>query len=424
MPKEYHPRVLSLAHNSNLAGHLGVRKTYQRVLRNFFWPGLKTDVARYCWSCHTCQVVGKPNQPVPPVPLQPIPVLGEPFDRVLLDCVGPLPKTKSEHQYILTIMCAATRYPEAIPLHTLKAKPVIKGLTSFFSTFGLPKTIQTDQGTNFMSRVFAQVMTKLKVKHIKSGPYHPESQGTLERFHQTLKSMLRKFCLETSKDCDEGLPLLLFAVRETPQESLGFSPCDLVFGHTMRGPLQLLKEKWLSETSKPEHNVLDYVSTFHERLHHACQMARENLSQAQSEMKHCCDKKSVLRVFQPGEKVLVLLPLLGSSLHAQFSGPYMVKWRVSNTDYVIQTPDRKRKSKVCHVNMLKCYHFRESSPQHTTAALVGPVVAAADAPHYCSAGDGLVEKTGLLPMARLKNSEVLSPFCLICLTVLVQILSV
>lgn len=68
-------------------------------------------------------------------------------------------------------------------------------------------------------------MTELKIKHIKSSSYHPESRGALERFHQTLKSMLRKFCLETNKEWDEGLPLLLFAVRETPQESLGFSPC-------------------------------------------------------------------------------------------------------------------------------------------------------------------------------------------------------
>ena len=139
VPKDYRPHVLSLAHDSSLAGHLGVKKTYHRVLRNFFWPGLKSDVVKYCRTCHTCQIVGKPNQPVPPAPLHPIPVLGEPFERVLIDCVGPLPKTKSGHQYILTVMCAATRYPEAIPLRTLKAKPVVKALTKFFPLLGCLK---------------------------------------------------------------------------------------------------------------------------------------------------------------------------------------------------------------------------------------------------------------------------------------------
>ena len=90
VPKDYRPHVLSLAHDSSLAGHLGVKKTYHRVFRNFFWPGLKTGVVKYCRTCHTCQIVGKPNQPVPPAPLHPIPVLGEPFERVLIDCVGPL----------------------------------------------------------------------------------------------------------------------------------------------------------------------------------------------------------------------------------------------------------------------------------------------------------------------------------------------
>lgn len=159
-----------------------------------------------------------------------------------MDCVGPLPRTKSGNQYVLTMMCASTRYPEAVPLHTIKAKAVLKALVKFFSTFGLPKFVQSDQGTNFMSTVFSQVMAELKVNHQKSSLYHPESQGALERFHQTLKSMLRKFCLELTRDWDEGLPLLLFAVRETTQESLGFSPADLVFGHTVRGPLRLLSD--------------------------------------------------------------------------------------------------------------------------------------------------------------------------------------
>lgn len=141
----------------------GLKKTYDRVLRYFFWPGLKSDVACYCQSCHVCQVSGKPNQVIPPAPLHPIPAIGEPFEHVIVDCVGPLPKTKAGYQYVLTIMCAATRFPEAIPLRSLRAKAVVKALVQFFSTFGLPKYIQTDQGSNFLSGVFAQVMTELSV---------------------------------------------------------------------------------------------------------------------------------------------------------------------------------------------------------------------------------------------------------------------
>ena len=246
VPQQFCPQVLGLAHDHSMSGHLGIRKTYSRILRYFFWPGLKSDVVRFCRSCHTCQVAGKPNQVIPVAPLKPIPAVGEPFEHVIVDCVGPLPKTKSGNQYILTVMCAATRYPEAVPLRSLKARAIVKALVKFFSTFGLPRRVQSDQGSNFISRVFAQVMSELNVKHHTSSAYHPESQGALERFLQTLKSMLRKYCTETNREWDEGLPLLLFAIRETLQESLGFSPADLVFGHTVRGPLRLLREKFLS----------------------------------------------------------------------------------------------------------------------------------------------------------------------------------
>lgn len=153
VPVSFRDKVLSLAHDYHFAGHLGVNKTTDRILRHFFWPGIKKDVVRYC---RVCQVTGKPNQVIPPAPLQPIPVTSEPFEYIILDCVGPLPRTKSGNQWLLTIMCSLTRFPEAIPLRKITAPIIIKALMVFFSFFGLPKTIQTDRGTNFMSRVFAQ----------------------------------------------------------------------------------------------------------------------------------------------------------------------------------------------------------------------------------------------------------------------------
>lgn len=214
IPECYRQQVLSLAHDHNLSGHLGIKKTYHRVLRHFFWPCLKAGVIQYCRTCRTCQLMGKPNQTIPSAPLVPIPVVDEPFEHVIVDCVGPLPKTRSGNQFLLTVMCSATRFPEAIPLRKITAPVVVKALVKFFSTFGLPKVVQTDQGTNFLSKLFSQVLTTLNISHRIASAYHPESQDALERFHQTLKAMLRKYCLDTGKDWDEGVPLVLFAVRE------------------------------------------------------------------------------------------------------------------------------------------------------------------------------------------------------------------
>ena len=106
---------------------------------------MRKDVVEFCRSCHTCQVVGKPNQTLPKAPLQPIPAFEEPFSRVIIDCVGPLPKTKSGNQYLLTVMCASTRFPEAIPLRNISAKTIVKALIKFFTLVGLPKSIQSDR---------------------------------------------------------------------------------------------------------------------------------------------------------------------------------------------------------------------------------------------------------------------------------------
>ena len=398
VPAEYRTHVLSVAHESDWSGHLGVNKTYQLLLKHFFWPGIKGDVVKYCRSCHVCQLVGKPNQVVPPAPLHPIPVVGEAFDRVIVDCVGPLPRTKSGNEYLLTIMCAATRFPEAIPMRKITASSVAKGLTKFFSTFGLPRTVQTDQGTNFQSKLFNQVLQTLNVQHAVSSAYHPESQGALERWHQTLKSMLRKYCIEKEKNWDEGVPFVLFAAREAVQESLGFSPAQLVFGHTPRGPLQVLQEKFLSTETASGTNVLEYVSKFRERLHGANAIARKMLAASQGAMKQRFDRRAVQRNFHSGDKVLALLPVPGSSLSAKFSGPYEIQDRLSDTDYVISTPERRKKTQMCHVNMLKAYFTRE--PVAPGTALM--VTAAAPASE-----DSFVPRSADPQTARLSNSEML-----------------
>ena len=91
LPKSFRTEVLSLAHENPLSCHLGVTKTYYKLLNHFFWLCMKKDVSEFCRSCRICQMVEKPNQKIP----QPIPAFEEPFGRVLIDCVGPLPKSKS-----------------------------------------------------------------------------------------------------------------------------------------------------------------------------------------------------------------------------------------------------------------------------------------------------------------------------------------
>ena len=219
VPRKHRGEILNLAHESPMAGHLGVNETYSKILNHFYWPHLRKDVSKFCKCCHVCQMVGKPNQTIPVAPLKPIPVCSKPFSQVIIDCVGPLPKTSLGNQYLLIIMCRFTHFAEAILLWNINAPRIAESLIKFFILVGLPSLIQSDQGSNFMSSLMQQVTHQLGIKQCKSSAYHPETQGAIERFHQTLKNMIRTYCLQYEKQWDQGIHLLLFAVREAAQES-------------------------------------------------------------------------------------------------------------------------------------------------------------------------------------------------------------
>ena len=359
VPEKYRNKLLSLAHDNHLAGHFGMHKTMKRIGQHFFWPRMKNDIRRYVQTCEVCQKVGKPNQVIPKAPLIPIPVVNEPFQEVIIDIVGPLPRTRSGHEYLLTLMDRMSKYPEAIPVRSIKSPKIVDELIGFFTKFGLPKIIQSDCGSNFTCKYFQEKMRELGIKHVTSSPYHPESQGQLERFHQTLKSMLKKFCLENESEWDKEIPYVLFAFRSVPGEALNYSPFQLVFGHSVRGPLDVVREHWEGET--PDLDLLSYITELGGKLTKAWDFAKQNLKKYQGVMKGNFDKKAKIRKFEVGDQVLVLLPSPRNPLKASFSGPWLIEEKVSEVNYWVSTPERRRKRQLCHVNMLKPYFPRNES---------------------------------------------------------------
>ena len=281
VPLSLRQEILSVAHQSD--SHLGITKTYQRIINDFFWPGLKRDVVNFVKQCHVCQISGKPNEVVPKAPLIPIVVPHEAFTKVIINCVDLLPKTRKGNQYMVTIMCPTTRYPIAVPVRNISAKTVITQLLRIFTTYGFPKEIQSDRGTKFTSDLFNQTLREFNIKHTLASPYHPESQGALERHHQTLES-LKKFCIETGNCWDEGLDMLLFVIREISNESLGVSPYEMLFGHECRGPLQIFKEQMVSKEVCAV-NISQYLRNLKSHMEKIHKFAHSNLTMSQTVMK-------------------------------------------------------------------------------------------------------------------------------------------
>ena len=178
------------------------------------------------------------------------------------------------------------------------------------------------------------------------------------------KSVISRQNLIVEQSKDKEL-LDLFKIALTPVEaekvSVGYLIKDNILmrkwsSHCVTiGPLLLLKEKWLDED--PEKiSVLKYVATFKDRLFRAGQMAKRNLQESQSKMKVWYDRKAKSRCFEPGDRVLVLFPVVGNPLQAKYSGPYKVVKKISDTNYLVKTPGRRKETQVCHINMLKAYH--------------------------------------------------------------------
>ena len=353
LPAPLRSTVLTLAHDIPMAGHLGKKKTADRLLNRFYWPGLYRDVEEHYRTCGPCQKSS--TRGVKKAPLVPLPIMDEPFRQIAMDIVGPLPRSSSGKKYILVICDYATRYPEAVALRTIDANAVAEELLPFFARVGVPEEILTDQGTNFTSQLLAEVYKLLQIKPIRTTPYHPQTDGLVERFNGTLKAMLKKTAAEEGKDWDRLLPYLLFAYREVPQASTGFSPFELVYGRNVRGPLDILKESWVAKTRSPE-SVVSYVLMIQERLQKLRDIVRENLENAQATQKQWYDRNARHREFKPGDQVLILLPTSNNKLLAEWRGPYPIMRKVSDVNYEVKLTDGRRRNCIFHVNMLREWH--------------------------------------------------------------------
>ena len=131
LPVECRPRVMAVAHAIPLGGHLGKRKTIQRVTQRFYWPTISRDVAEFCRSCESCQLDS--SRRASRAPLVPLPIISEPFRRIAMDIIGPLPKSPSGKRFILVVCDYATRYPEAVPLRSIDAEHIAEELVQIFS---------------------------------------------------------------------------------------------------------------------------------------------------------------------------------------------------------------------------------------------------------------------------------------------------
>ena len=266
VPRKMRRTILNFCHDLKTSGHLGVNKTISRVKQKFYWPGLQTDVRSYIAGCETCC---KRKGPIPRkrAPMQ-IVRSGLPMERIAIDILGELPESQRGNKYIVVVGDYFTKWTEALPIPNMEACTVAKVLVEdVLCRFGIPQAIHSDQGRQFESNLFQEMCKLFGIEKTRTTPYHPQSDGMVERFNRTLATMLTAYVSSNQRDWDSQLPYVTMAYRSTDHETTGMSPNMLMFGREVSTPLDLMFE--LPNLSKPIPNnqwvweLRDRIETAH-----------------------------------------------------------------------------------------------------------------------------------------------------------------
>lgn len=222
-----------------------------------------------------------------------------------------------------------------------------------FSMVGLPRDLLTDRGKPFTSRTMRALCTTLGIQQHFTAIYHPQTDGLVERFNQTLKAMIRKVAHDHPNRWDLYLDALLFAVRETPQASTGITPFDLLYGQRPRGLHAVLQDGWAEPTPDDPRPVVEYMEHLQETLETARAVAQRNMEKAQDNQKRYYDHSAKARRFGLGDLVLVRGTLFPNQDTGLWAGPFSITRVLGPCTYEVQCGPRATQRKVIHLNQLK-----------------------------------------------------------------------
>ena len=228
-PQACRQHILSELHDSPTGGHLGVEKMLSRLKQRYYWPGYSRSVKQWCATCGPCAARKLPTRHRR-APIQTVQA-GEPMQTVAVDIVGPLPVSPSGNRYVLVALDYFTKWAEAYPIPNQEAGTICpKWVNEMFLRFGLPEQLHSDQGRQFESTLLTEVCKCLGVRKSRTTPYHPQSDGLVERFNRTLLGILATTAADHPSTWEEHIQKVVFAYNTSIQKTTGYTPFFLMFG--------------------------------------------------------------------------------------------------------------------------------------------------------------------------------------------------
>jgi len=364
--------VIKKAHY--LLGHRAASTTLLHLLPRCYFPRMRQRVHEWIKGCLPCQIKDF-KQPRQKHTYASAPV-GNPFQKISIDYVGPLPKSKQGSTFLLTVRDVFTRWPEAFPMSRATAEHTAAVLENeIFARYGVPDIIHNDRGTQFTSRLMEELSKILDVQISFTPAYNPQS-NPVERFHRDLKTGLRATMAETGQDWETLLPQLLFAGRIAHSEAIGTSPFEALFGRLPSVPLGLLDpppegrdSKWTPTETKA------FLAMFRDKLHRVWEHVRKHQD-------HAIQRRQMLYRAKPSRieedsRVWLYTPprktrdKKGKKVNKAFSNPWTGPWRVirkvASTLFEIRAENADttgpKDNEVVSLNRLREYYAPTGDPR-------------------------------------------------------------
>ena len=352
LPQSMVFKVLEQLHNVSTGGHLGVQKLQGKVKDRFFWLGWFGDVKTWVKECVDC-ASRKTQGKRPRAPLQPS-VSSRPFERVALDILGPLPETPGKNKYIMVVGDYFSKWTEAFPLPNQEACTVAKVLAEeWVCRFGAPRSLHSDQGRTFESNLFKELCSLLHMHKTRTTPYHPESDGLIERFNRTLLDMLALFIEDNQSNWDRLLPYVMLAYRSSVHASTLFTPYRVLFGQEIVLPVDVMLN---IDNRESFTSVSEYVSRLRETLSTVVEAVKKHQARASGHQKVAYDFKAKFQYYSEGELVWLHNKAkkrgVCPKLQRRYKGPFRVVDRVTDVLYRL-VPVEGGPDTVVHFNRLK-----------------------------------------------------------------------
>jgi Integrase zinc binding domain/Integrase core domain len=341
--------VLYMFHNDPLAAHSSTDRMMDKMKTRYYWPQMFEGIREYVKSCDSCQRRGghKRREPLHPIPV------GEPFHRIGIDYVGPLPVTENGNKYIIVAMDYLTKWPEAKPVKEATAEATVNFIyEDIISRHGCPAIILTDRGTHFNNQLLKKLCEKFMVEHLMSTPYHPQTNGLVERFNRTLLESLARLAQKHVNKWDMYIALALFSYRTSKHSTTKLTPFLLVYGREAKLPVD-------STEIEEETTLVQHVERQIDELPIIRNKARKQIGDEQLKQKDRHDRNlPPVAPFRIGDQVLYYCATLdkqwSNKLDPKWKGPYYIHLVLGNGAYklreitgkVIKTPVNGRYLKV------------------------------------------------------------------------------